>query len=333
MNQANLKAAGGFSAEAQEVFAAHEKQMLPLIVKSWRTKERTFSELCQFFANSRRVIAKKASSEEPELFGKLRKLESNLEVTDLAPSKDEALYTIYKNDFTNYLSTEATEHHCDFGKRVISKQYLGDYCQPTTSNGVLFKVSLSDRDSLEASSIATHVQKLYNRNSPLRFKYGPLCNEQRIGHITITNYVTCEGVDIETTSVRGLVEMSSSKDTSADVISKLSDCVYMLTHTPSENIDTLLGEAEKHWLEAKGCSVERDPSLFKSHIASMYWYFSHAMPYIRGSEAITKWLAELSAQLHGYTIAYSPDYVYRMPFGTKLDEFTDYFVKNADLRL
>ena len=83
----------------------------------------------------------------------------------------------------------------------------------------------------------------------------------------------------------------------------------MLAHTPSENIDTLVNEAEKHWLEAKGCSIESDPSLFKSHIASMYWYFSHAMPYIRGSEAIAKWLAELSAQLHGYTIAYSPDYV------------------------
>ncbi len=328
MNQVILKAAGGFSGEAQEVFAAHERQMLPMLVNSLRTKDKTFSELCQFFANSRRVIARKACSEEAELFGKPRQLQPVSEVTDLTPGNDGILYDIYKRDFAHYLSTGTTEHSCDYGKSVFSKQHMSYYCDPHTS---LFKPELSERELLDGTCFATHVSKLFSRNSPVRFKYGKLCNEKRIGQLTITNFVTCDGADIEATSVRGLVEMHSSEDTPAKVISKLSDSVYMLTHTPSENIDTLLGQAERHWLEAKGCSVESDLSLFKSHIASMYWYFSHAMPYIRGSEAIAKWLAELSAQLHGYTIAYSPDYVYRMPFGTKLDEFTRYFVNNVDL--
>jgi len=328
MNQVNLKAAGGFSGEAQEVFAAHERQMLPMLVNSLRTKDKTFSELCQFFANSRRAIAKKARSEEAELFGKPRQLQPVSEVTDLTPGNDGILYDIYKRDFAHYLSTEVTEHSCYLGKHVFAKEHISYYCDPHTS---LFKPELSERELLDGTCFATHVTKLFSRNSPVRFKYGRLSNQKRIGQLTVTNYVTCDGADIEATSVRGLVEMHSSEDTSVKVIDRLNDSVYMLTHTPSENIDTLVNEAEKHWLAAKHCSVESDSSLFKSHIASMYWYFSHAMPYIRGSEAIAKWLAELSAQLHGYTIAYSPDYVYRMPFGMKLDEFTRYFVDNVDL--
>ena len=78
MNQANLKAAECFSADAQQIFAAHERQMLPMLVNSMRTKDRTFSELCQFFANSRRVIARKARSEDVELFGKPRQSEPKL---------------------------------------------------------------------------------------------------------------------------------------------------------------------------------------------------------------------------------------------------------------
>ena len=328
MNQVNLKAAGGFSGEAQEVFAAHERQMLPMLVNSLRTKDKTFSELCQFFANSRRVIARKARSEEAELFGKPRQLQPVSEVTDLTPGNDGILYDIYKSDFTDYLSTEVIEHSCDYGKSVFSKQHMSYYINPHTS---LFKPELSARELLDGTCFATHVSKLYERNSPVLFKYGRLSNQKRIGQLTITNYVTCDGADIEATSVRGLVEMGSLEDTSVEVISKLSDSVYMLTHTPNENINTLVNEAEKHWLEAKGCSIESDPSLFKSHIASMYWYFSHAMPYIRGSEAIAKWLVEVSVQCQGHAIAYSPDYVYRMPFGTKLDEFTRYFVDNVDL--
>jgi hypothetical protein len=57
------------------------------------------------------------------------------------------------------------------------------------------------------------------------------------------------------------------------------------------------------------------------------------MPYIRGSEAIAKWLVEVSVQCQGHAIAYSPDYVYRMPFGIKLDEFRNYFEHNVDLLL
>ena len=330
MNQVNLKAAGGFSADAQQIFDAHEKQMLPMLVKSLRTKDKTFSELCQFFAGARRAIATKAGSEEADLFGKPRKSEPKLEVTDLRPTTDKALYEIYQKDFVGYLSTGATEHSCDYGKSVFSKQHVSYY---SNSGETTFKAGLSARDIRDVTCLCGHVTKLYERSSPLCYKYGNLCNDKKLGQITIRNYVTCDGADIEATSVRGLVEMHSSEDTSVKVIDRLNDSVYMLTHTPSENIDTLVNEAEKHWLAAKHCSVESDSSLFKSHIASMYWYFSHAMPYIRGSEAIAKWLVELSVQCQGHTIVYPPDYVYRMPFGIKLDEFRNYFEHNVDLLL
>jgi hypothetical protein len=100
----------------------------------------------------------------------------------------------------------------------------------------------------------------------------------------------------------------------------------MICHALGENIKLLQEQAFEHWANAMSVNPNYAPGVFLKHIARMFWCRTQTMDFIRGSESIAKWLAELTARSFGRTIVYPEDYGFRLPFAMSIEEFASDFM-------
>jgi hypothetical protein len=103
---------------------------------------------------------------------------------------------------------------------------------------------------------------------------------------------------------------------------------FIVMHTPRKNVPTLMQEVELYFENAIQCA-HNDITAIKTNLANLFYIQSHAMPFSRGSEAITKWILEVVARYHGYTIVYPADYPFQSPFHSTIDDFVNDFVQRV----
>ena len=99
---------------------------------------------------------------------------------------------------------------------------------------------------------------------------------------------------------------------------------FLVSHTPREYITILVDLAAEYWEKAI-LRDKKDVNGIKEDLGSLLYIQAHAMPFLRGSEAINKWVIESVARHHGFTINYPKHYTFQKPFFTTMDEFVDDF--------
>jgi len=113
-----------------------------------------------------------------------------------------------------------------------------------------------------------------------------------------------------------------------DKLSKKSHFIVM--HTAKEYVETLMKLSEEFWEKAV-LRQRTDVDGIKEDLANVFFIQTHAMPYSRGSEAITKWVIEAVARYHGWTLVYPEEYGFQSPFHTTIDDFVMDFVRRVTL--
>ena len=103
---------------------------------------------------------------------------------------------------------------------------------------------------------------------------------------------------------------------------------FIVMHTTKDHVKTLMAAVEGYWEKAVTCQ-RTDVSCIKENLANLFYIQTHAMPYSRGSEAMTKWILEAVARYHGWTIVYPENYGFQLPFHSTIDDFVSDFVKRV----
>ncbi len=103
---------------------------------------------------------------------------------------------------------------------------------------------------------------------------------------------------------------------------------FIVMHAPKDYIEILMNAVEEYWEKAVLCT-HADVDGIKGNLANLFYIQTHAMPYSRGSEAMTKWILEAVARFHGWTIEYPENYGFQSPFHSTIDDFVIDFVKRV----
>jgi hypothetical protein len=101
---------------------------------------------------------------------------------------------------------------------------------------------------------------------------------------------------------------------------------FIVMHAPKDYIEILMNTVEDYWEKAVLCA-HADVDGIKTNLANLFYIQTHAMPYSRGSEAMTKWILEAVARFHGWTIEYPENYGFQSPFHSTIDDFVTDFMK------
>lgn len=103
---------------------------------------------------------------------------------------------------------------------------------------------------------------------------------------------------------------------------------FIVMHTAKDYIEILMKTVEEYWEKAVLCA-HTDVDGIKGNLANLFYIQTHAMPYSRGSEAMTKWILEAVARFHGWTIVYPENYGFQSPFHSTIDDFVRDFIKDV----
>lgn len=103
---------------------------------------------------------------------------------------------------------------------------------------------------------------------------------------------------------------------------------FIVMHASKDVIELLMKSVEEYWEKAVLC-VHSDVDNIKKNLANLFYIQTHAMPYSRGSEAMTKWTLEAVARFHGWTIVYPENYGFQLPFHSTIDDFVNDFIKHV----
>ena len=103
---------------------------------------------------------------------------------------------------------------------------------------------------------------------------------------------------------------------------------YVLEHADSKIAEELcLPLAKQSWTNAVN-QIE-DDATFVTSLSHFMWWYTHATPYVRGSEAIGKWMLNIAitcyAEKYLKDIRLSPNFSFRMPFAMGGVEYEYYF--------
>lgn len=103
---------------------------------------------------------------------------------------------------------------------------------------------------------------------------------------------------------------------------------FIVMHAPKDYIEILMKAVEEYWEKSILCA-HADVNGIKNNLANLFYIQTHAMPYSRGSEAMTKWVLEAVARFHGWTIVYPENYGFQSPFHSTIDDFVNDFVRDV----
>ena len=161
--------------------------------------------------------------------------------------------------------------------------------------------------------------------------------------VGMTNSVVLEGEEVTTSKIYGYISIIEND---LNKTAKLLGIIphFAILHTRgSDNINKLTQAASEEWCAALNLHVSNGASspvkneysstiqvkefkeAFVSHIARFYWLHTHACPYHRGSEAVTKWMVKVASGYHGFDLIYPPNFIYRSPFYFSIHAFSILF--------
>lgn len=103
---------------------------------------------------------------------------------------------------------------------------------------------------------------------------------------------------------------------------------FIVMHAPKDYIEILMNSVAEYWEKSILCA-HADVDGIKRNLANLFYIQTHAMPYSRGSEAMTKWILESVARFHGWTIVYPENYGFQSPFHSTIDDFVSDFMKDV----
>ena len=316
----------GFSQEARLIFdtewvKAYEKGLATLKSSQDPIDSNSFKTLHNSLGNTRREIARQCNTDGH--FGISRAGGSGtitpLSERDRAHAEEiSALCTKRflpipgNHDLSNSNDTLEKIHVCDFVNERIRLNHFYGYYSP---------------ELLDEKMWVFHKHILGVRPS-FAEKAQELANNRKLGQIRLCPTHFTEGQQIPISTICGLIEMEKDHTISAATIEAFyNHSSFLIHHTSSENIDLLMKECEKHWIKAM--HWQDDEKTLLSHIAAVYWFHSHAMPFDRGSEAVAKWLCDLTAGYHDRKLVYKPDHLDLMPFVKSLEDYTAWFIDNV----
>ncbi len=152
-------------------------------------------------------------------------------------------------------------------------------------------------------------------------------HEDGLKVIRLDMHLVIKDARVPTSTVYGVFKPDASRKNgvspvSLDMLSQKS--FYIVSHTPREYINMLTEVCAEYWEKAI-LRDKKDVAGIKEDLANIMYIQTHAMPYLRGSEAIVKWVVESVARYHGFTIQYPKDFVFQKPFYTTIDDFVDEF--------
>lgn len=151
----------------------------------------------------------------------------------------------------------------------------------------------------------------------------------KLGSLVIRPTIVINDEEVLTSPIWSLFQFD--KDDKGNTIYQLFPA-YTIEHASYDDSIKLLDTAYLSWLRAIQTNPKSNPSEFLNHIGHLYWFQTHAMPYARGSEAILKWLIELTAQYYHWTILYPDNYEFALPFAMSLHDFLVHWMDNVKIK-
>ncbi|MDP3372060.1 MAG: hypothetical protein Q8S21_04135 [Candidatus Paracaedibacteraceae bacterium] len=321
-----------FNKTQQELLNSTNDLMKSVSIENAFTVE-SFVKLQEILAKKRNRIAvegidpKLAGHEkvnklkEAKQFGNSRMLDGPVAVTPLTLLMDKYLCDTLNEKFNNFISNPVDPEMksdetiiINHGSDLRFFEHLTDFT--TNPKNIKCKeIPYSDDSKLMITQ--------YLCDSYMHDLIYQLALANKLAQMKWVTNIEINGRSIPASSICALIKMEHDKKEK----SLLPIPGFVIHHTAKEYINLLMKEAGTSWV----CAMTDMEDRFLHHISRMYWFYNHAMPYTRGSEAIAKWNAQLAAIYHKKMIEFPPDYLFRLPFIMSLDEFTNDFTQRVKL--
>ena len=311
-----------FGPKAREIFAKREEILLKepiLSMANNKTDQLGYNDVKKYLASKRKEIARLSGTSGAELFGEFRIAATMLQ-TSFHPNEDEILYRIWGKQISDMLTTKKLPG--DTKLKVLHQDKIGK----TQEN-------FSFNCDIELSKCAWKMQ-LEECPDIRRHKVEELRSINQLGRISIKKLIVLDnGSKHRLSTIHGFIHIPNPDKNEVNFTDYDSYSSYSIEHSPIQLRTHLEKNAYINWKEAMDGNPTRSSENFLINTAGVFWYQTHAIEYIRGSEAITKWLVELTARHHRHTLVYPHDYNFRLPFALSLDEFTKDFKERVKVEL
>jgi hypothetical protein len=284
-------------------------------------EKRSFIAYTCFCSKTEFTIPKNIAFSMADSFGQSR--ESILVVaTGLALPKDAVLYDCFAKDFSEFLENKNDPRFSlKHGMHLIEAATNGQaeaIVPATVFMEHIRKQELSIVDISSPAQLMTVISQYTQKN--------------RLGQVSRIDRVEINGASIVTSEICGLIQIEDDETVTQAAIDQFKlNPKYLIHHTPGENIPILLDQAAVHWINAVKQTPNQNPDFFEQ-LGNFYWYYSQAMPFVRGSESIAKWMLALIARYHSEEIVYRPAFEFRIPFAMTRGDFVLYFKDNVFLK-
>ena len=309
----------------------------------------SYGEILKFCAKKRKKIADicvaqgVASKEEAKAFGVYRssEVEEGMMKTKLEDQDNEILYSYIRRLFQSDpsgLGDGQTITYMRYDAKVevvIPTETLDKWKSECTTREQFMRKAQEyclTEEYLNSRTfenlVETCGEDLINQNPGIgtfRYKNGNrgIQINPELTHATLRMVISLNGTSIPIGALSSLALQNSEGE-----YNTLGS--FLIRHAPKNSIEPLLQYAEKNWQDAI-CWNKLDPASFLESLARFYWAQTIATPYERGSEAIAKWMLNLTARYHSEKLVYPLAFVFRMPFALSIDDFVEYFKENIIL--
>jgi hypothetical protein len=329
-----------FSAASQHIFATRE----PLIIRQAVEKIKShngmfgpenFYNIREILANERQSIAifvekkqpkKQRNMTEAQSFGVIRQNYAWPYMTLLKPHENNLLVHNLVGSVLNSLRDMANGLTPQNTRFIKTPDFVG-------------KIEDMGKDTSHFPGeqvIAEYLKNMLIPNCTLDKFFCKNIMNNTLELFEISNSVVLDDKTVSVSKIYGFVTpvKDASEKINIDMTGRLLGATphFAILHTRgADNIEALTQAASKEWCAALNLQLSHVPSeeefkeKFLPHMARFYWLHTHACPYHRGSEAITKWMVKVAASYYGWEIFYTENFISRFPFYLNMDVFSRFF--------
>ncbi len=299
----------------------------------------------------RRDIAFETNSPSKEAFGQLRTKDTNsfLEFTPVRTKWHDDICSFFKDVLSHLLPTyvdnivHLTSSRSQNNLYVVNQEFCLDENNIAHTRNILaqhYKYNINELTDDAVIKIAQHesisLDKLFYSLPNTSLERFIRTQQRQPNGLYILKFemkLNLNNQIIPISTIYGVFQPDVQKPNGITPVSlnRIAEkSFFLVTHAPKTHVNALMEFCAEYWEKA----IFRDHSDVNGiaeDLGNLFYIQTHAMPYTRGSEAMTKWVVEIIARYHGLTLTYPENYGFQKPFLMTIDDFVNDF--KAQIRL
>ena len=299
----------------------------------------------------RRDIAFETNSPSKEAFGQLRTKDANsfLEFTPVRTKWHDDICSFFKNVLSHLLPTNVDNIVHLISPRsqnnlyVVNQEFCLDENNIAHTRNILaqhYKYNINELTDDAVIKIAQHesisLDKLFYSLPNTNLERFIRTQQRQPNGLYILKFemkLNLNSQIIPISTIYGVFQPDTQKPNGITTVSlnRIAEkSFFLVTHAPKMHVNALMEFCAEYWEKAI-FRDRNDINGIAEDLANLFYIQTHAMPYTRGSEAMTKWVVEIIARYHGLTLTYPENYGFQKPFLMTIDDFVNDF--KAQIRL